>query len=157
MKTKIDYNSNVNQDIKGQFIQREVYTSFSYEMDNILKASMQISNSDLPSWEDIENLYSLPEECYNCGEKLDNIEDDICPKCNEYIDSEMAEIYEWWIVSEYLYNKLKEKGYCVLEWGNNYYYGRCCTGQAILLDYNISLICEDMEILQGQKYSWERK
>ena len=158
MQTKIDYNSNVNQDIKGQFVQREVYTCFSYEMDSILKVSYEIK-SDLPTWEDIENLYTFPEYCGNCGEELeeDNIEDEECPHCQEYIENEMKEIYEWWIVSEFLYRKLKEKGYCVLEWGNNYYWGRCCTGQAILLDYIISKICEEMEILEGQKYSWERK
>jgi len=154
---KIDYNSNVNQDIKGQFVNREVYTCFSYEMDNILNASMQLSKTDLPTWEDIENFYTRPEECYSCGQDISNIEDDTCPNCNEYIDMEMQEIFEWWIISEFLYNKLRKKGYCVLDWGNNYYWGRCCTGQAILLDTSISYICEEMEILEGQKYSWERK
>jgi len=67
------------------------------------------------------------------------------------------EIFEWWIISEFLYRKLKEKGEPVLEWGNNYYWGRTTTGQAILLDRVISEICFDMGILEGQKYSWAEK
>jgi len=58
---------------------------------------------------------------------------------------------EWWIVTDYLHRKLSEKGQPVLEWGNNCYWGRCGSGQAILLDYVISEICYDMEILEGQK------
>ena len=66
------------------------------------------------------------------------------------------EIFEWWIITEYFYRKLKEKGYPVLEFGNNCYWGRCCTGQAILLDCVISDICKELEILEGQKYDWSK-
>lgn len=92
---------------------------------------------------------------------LDSVSDDelviLCREFDIDIDEEenaYQEIFEWWIVSEYLYRKLKELGRPVLEWGNNYYWGRCTTGQAILLDWVISKICMDMEILEGQKYSW---
>jgi len=161
-KQKMDYNSSVNQDIKGQFVQREVYTCFSYEMDSILKMSYEVSNNDLPTWEDIENAYEpCCPDCENTDleTKLGYYYCSYCKKAyNENdLDSRPQEIFEWWIISEYLYRKLKGRGYCVLEWGNNYYWGRCTTGQAILLDYVISSICEEMEILEGQKYSWERK
>ena len=68
--------------------------------------------------------------------------------------SEPQEIFEWWIVTGFFYGKLKAKGHPVLEWGNNYYWGRCTTGQAIMMDGVISEICAEMEILDGQKYSW---
>lgn len=165
MKTKIDYNSANNQHIKGQFVQREVYTCFSYEMDSILKMSCEGSNNDLPTYEDIENSYMYV--CPECGEELPEEnelkegkeKEHVCSHCEKEFneaDTECQEIFEWWIISKHLYKKLKEKGYCVLEWGNNYYWGRCTTGQAILLDYVISLICEEMEILEGQKYSWSK-
>ena len=197
METKIDYNSSVNQDIKGQFVGREVYTCFSYEMDSILKMSYETSNNDLPTWEDIENYYYFDDEnvvykimeefSYNENEFIEyannpdtynrrvKTKEDFKVFLNSLNDEELEEladtfniniederstpheIFEYWIVSEFLYRKLKEKGYPVLQWGNNYYWGRCCTGQAILLDYVISKICEGMEILEGQKFSWARK
>lgn len=156
-KQKIDYDSIENQEIKRKFVQREVYTCFSYEMDNILNIPYcdGRNGQDLPTFEDIENLYEY--KCPECGEGY-QIEEQAKECCNseEEIENEPQEIYEWWIVSEFLYRKLKEKGYPVLEWGNNYYWGRCTTGQAILLDWVISQICEEMEILQGQKYDWSK-
>lgn len=170
-----DHNSNVNQKIKGDFVAREVKACFSYEMEAILKASINMeqigSNKDLPDYEDIENLYGY--KCPSCGEcfnpdnnvvALDDRKTSVffCPSCNKEFESqddleqEPQEVFEWWIVTEYLYNKLKEKGEPVLEWGNNYYWGRTCSGQAILLDGVISEICSDMEILEGQANDWSK-
>ena len=149
-----DVNSNVNQSIKGKFVGREVYTCFSYEMQAIIEAEQDRQRSrgalsnPLPTWEDVENL------CIDCDE---HYKDHGYESADDMRDSgaDGQEIYEWWIVSSHLYNKLKENGEPVLEWGNNYYWGRTTTGQTILLDGVISRICSDMEILQGQKYSWE--
>ena len=168
MKTKINFNSSINQDIKRQFVQRDVLTCFSYEMDEILK-------EELIKYDDIENLtdYICPAcgEAFNTPEEFQQITDDngrsygenpyICPSCKEEvkendIELQNKEIFEWWIVSSYLYNKLKEKGEVVTEWGNNFYWGRCTTGQGILLDGVISSICYDMEILEGQTFSWAK-
>lgn len=160
MKTKIDYNSVENQRIKGNFVAREVRACFSYEMDAILKASSELGRErgDLPTWDEIENLY-VP-TCLNCGEQYPSCDKCIneCPKCKtNSIESEAQEIFEWWIVSSYLYSKLKEHNEPVIEWGNNCYWGRTCSGQSILLDSVISSICLAMEILDGQKYSWAEK
>ena len=136
-----DYNSNINQRIKGKFIAREVLTCFSYEMDELIKK--QIIN-----WEDVENMYLDSEE---------NYKDAGYESAQEYEDSgeNYQEIFEWWIITDWLCKKLRDKGEPVLEWGNNCYWGRCCTGQAILLDSVISEICSEMEILEGQKYEWK--
>lgn len=188
-----DGNSAVNQGIKGQFVQREVVTCFSYEMDAVLKASTERTD-DLPSFDSIENMYEyrcpdcgegyqmengalwccieVPDKCPHCNEGLPDKEDFLnnhggtCPDCDQVVndlemlsdlDSEPQEVFEWWIVTEYLYDKLKARGCVVLEWGNNYYWGRCCSGQAILLDGVITDICRRMEILAGQRNSWEKK
>ena len=150
-------NSEVNQNIKRKFVDREVMACFSYEMDEILKA-------EIVSYDDIENLYEY--SCPQCGEviKEDGEGDFTCTVDNcdytapdsHMLDQEPQEIFEWWIVTEFLYNKLKDKGEPVLEWGNNYYWGRTTTGQAILLDSVISSICSDMEILEGQKHDWSK-
>ena len=138
-KQKIDYNSAENQRIKSKFVSREVYCCFSYEMEAVLQASMnnpQNKDYPLPTYEDIENLYTY--RCPQCGEERSTIEafraDELskrhlredynyfCDWCNEFFDTEpeleLQEIFEYWIVSEYLYRKLKEKDEPVLEWGN---------------------------------------
>lgn len=164
-KKKIDHNSSINQEIKGKFVTREVKTCFSYEMEAILRAGQE-GQSDkeypLPSYEDIVNLYD--DKCPECGEVLGSTKDQNekgikCPYCKERFDEseqEAKEIYEWWIVTEWLAKKLQDKGEAILDWGNNFYWGRTCTGQAILLDGVISEICEEMEILEGQKYDWSK-
>lgn len=185
-KVKINPNSSENQRIKGKFVSREVYTCFSYEMDEILKLKPEL-------FDDIENLYNynctecgsgyideinakiccldVPEVCPECGEKIGDKKEFIAEfggvcKCGKEIinvdgvddiESEPQEVFEWWIISKWLYEKLKEKGEPVLEWGNNYYWGRTTMGQAILLDWIISDICQDMEILDGQKNSLKGK
>jgi hypothetical protein len=60
------------------------------------------------------------------------------------------EIYEWWLVTSWFEDKLKEKGEVFLELFGETWWGRQCTGQAILLDYVIGRIGEDIEILEGQ-------
>lgn len=157
---KQDYDSITNQKIKSKFVQREVKACFTYEMKAIIKASDH--SKDLPSWDDIENFYE-GDCCPSCGEKLRLTEDHFfCDVCEEEVNSNDVvnnpqEIYEWWIVTSFLYEKLKAQGEPVLEWGNNCYWGRCTTGQSIMLDYVIGRICEDIEILDGQKYSWAEK
>lgn len=171
MENKINYDSVVNQKIKSDFVAREVKACFSYEMDAILKASDGLHVHDLPIYEDIENLYQYV--CPECGYGSTNSgyfdREDCegstteykCPECeHEFKDepeNEPQDILEWWIVTEYLYKQLLDKGEPVLEWGNNYYWGRTCSGQSIMLDSVISYICKDMEILEGQKYSWKTK
>lgn len=44
------------------------------------------------------------------------------------------EIYEWWIVSPWLADKLEEHKYTVLQGLDCVYWGRQCTGQSIILD-----------------------
>lgn len=170
---KSDLNSSTNQEIKGKFVAREVKTCFSYEMEAVLRAGAEgrgLSDTSadypLPNYEDIENLYEY--RCPDCGKGFTTLEELSkdgekpfdCPSCkahfNEEPEQEAQEIYEWWVVSNWLYEKLKAKGHPVLEWGNNYYWGRCTTGQAILLDGVISDICSEMEILEGQKYDWSK-
>jgi hypothetical protein len=72
-------------------------------------------------------------------------------------ESEPQEIYEWWAVSSYLFDKLKANGACVVDAGSCYVWGRTTSGQAILLDGVISDICEGMEILEGQPNDWSKK
>jgi hypothetical protein len=47
--------------------------------------------------------------------------------------------------------KLKRYGEVFVEIFGEIWWGRTCTGQAILLDYVIGRIGEDMDILEGQE------
>lgn len=69
-------------------------------------------------------------------------------------ESEPAEIFEWWAVSSFLFEQLRDNGYCVVDAGSCHIWGRTTTGQAILLDGVITRICAEMEILEGQANSW---
>jgi len=157
---KIDHNNSVNQRIKGDFVAREVKTCFSYEMEAILRAGQEHhkfgDGIDLPNFEDIENLYE--DVCEECGEVRpydDKNGGEHC-ECGGDFESQPQEIFEWWIVTDFLYRKLKALNEPVLAWGNNYYWGRTCTGQAILLDRVIDVICKELEILEGQQYDWSK-
>ena len=90
-------------------------------------------------------------ECPSCGEDVahdaENDCDDEhgfeaweCPYCEKHVDLDNAdtrpqEVYEYWIVSEWLASKLAARG-CVIhrDFFNLPLWGRCATGQAIKLD-----------------------
>lgn len=90
---------------------------------------------------------------------LDNDElQEFCEQFDyEFPESEPVEIFEWWAISGWLYDKLNELGYPVLDAGSCKVWGRTTTGQAILLDGVIGRICANMEILEGQANSWANK
>lgn len=176
----MDYNSIKNQDIKRQFVQREVLACMSSVMDEVFAAGLtdyeNIENywvypeyrgryaafdggSEEQRQEEIDRLQEMIEERENMSEEcavsdeISKLEDEI--QYLERLETQPQEIYEWWLVTDWLYDKLEEIGEPVLEWGSLHIWGRGCSGQAILLDYSISKICEGMEILEGQQYEWK--
>ncbi len=68
---------------------------------------------------------------------------------------EMQEIFEWIHVSNWLHDRLREKGHPVWNDGKVYVWGRTTTGQAVFFDDVITEICNDMEILEDQKNEWK--
>jgi hypothetical protein len=175
---KIDHNSSTNQRIKEKFVGIHVRINVNQLIEFILSATMSHNFKDAPfTFEDIENYYAYPEyygtyarfeggteeqrdaeierleELFEAdGTETDQLQSEI-NDLND-LETEGAEIFEWWAISSYLAEKLKENGYCILSDGNNEYWGRTTSGQAILLDSIISKICSDMEILDGQANSW---
>lgn len=83
-----------------------------------------------------------------------------CMGCGKYVlesdaTEEFNEAYEWWFVSDYLAEKLAEHGEMVIQ-GYHNVWGRGCSGQAILLDWVIGKIAEEMEILEGMENDWSK-
>lgn len=96
-------------------------------------------------WDEVENFY-LP-QCPGCGsfvtvppeEERDEDGAWKCEICKEYLDEDLAEaqpqeILEWWHVTSYLADQLRELREPTLTDGQSHWWGRTCSGQAILLD-----------------------
>lgn len=58
---------------------------------------------------------------------------------------QFVEVLEYWAVSEWLAEKLKENGEAVVEFGLTNVWGRTTSGQAISIDYVIEKIVEQTE------------
>ena len=180
--TKRDYNSIANQHIKGLLVQREVYycqTSVVeellnteenqdtlFELENFWYYRLDLSDGEFTgSYDDLQekieevenkrdNFEALQADgAKDLEDQITALEDDLT-EMNEP-DTEASEIYEWWLVSGYLANRLKAKGEIIWEDYGCTWWGRQATGQAILLDGVISYIAEDMEILEGMPNTWE--
>lgn len=65
--------------------------------------------------------------------------------CDEYrLDPEYGEIYEHWIVTGWLGDRLRSRGHVVEEYLGLTIWGRGCTGQAVCIDNVIEDICKEM-------------
>ena len=139
------------QDELRDFVSREVLKSESMLVDDLLKEGKF-------NYEDIENGSYIA--CSECGgevremtsEEIKEKELDegahICENCDftfgesavDELDTEYKEIFEWWSCTDWLIKKLAEQGEPILHTDYGDYWGRCCTGQAILLDNVIETI-----------------
>ena len=122
------------QERNGKLVTREILACQSGLVSELLEKGIL-------QYEDIENLYET------CKERESNSEYwcEACKNGDYCEDTQPQEIYEWWLVSEWMYNKLREQDEPVLNYGDfNFFWGRCCTGQAIKLDYVIDKICNDL-------------
>jgi hypothetical protein len=175
MKTnKIDYNSNTNQDIKGKFVNREVIYCVSNLVYELAKKADEFPEytedlygafEGIPDYEEAAKNHGWQESEFSgfverhSGE-VSEVETwkELCEEQNIDAYEYAPDIYEHWIVTDFLADKLEDRGEKVLrDFFGMTVWCRPTTGQAILLDHVISEICEDMEILEGQKNDWSRK
>lgn len=172
-------NSRINMKIRGMLVSREVIANVSDMVDGLMGA-------DVEGWNFSEFSNAAYDACPDCagevfpldwekdaeaiaeyneltGDEIDETSVDeymICGYCGKITgcpDHEYREPYEYYIVDESLGRDLRDAGEMVLEryWG--WIWGRCSTGQAVSLDGVVGRICERMEILEGQRYSWENE
>lgn len=111
----------------------------------------------------IENFYFNP--CTECGGEIqsrlfsndfnhDLTEKYQCTNCEqiystdeyEELPTECKEVYEWYIVSDWLLEQLEKNNQPILKTDYQNYWGRTTTGQAISLDYVIEKIYTDNNI-----------
>lgn len=86
-------------------------------------------------------------KCQDCGKILSQEE-------LENLDTAPVEVYEWWAVSRWFGEKLKEQGCVVIDSCGKSYWGREATGQSISLDGCIVNIAKDLQILDGMENEW---
>ena len=53
------------------------------------------------------------------------------------------EVLEWWLVTSWLADRLREQGETVIDELGCHWWGRTSSGQAIYMDHVIEQICED--------------
>ena len=156
-----NWNSSRNQEIKGQFVEREVVACASqlvYELsDN--DAYVDLISEEFystPDWDNMKDnfIWNLDEdeekeicEYFNVEDITEIGEQELCEYAD--VDFEYLEPYEFWIVSLWLGRKLKEYGEIVsFDFMGFTIWGRHSSGQTILLDGVISRICEELEMLE---------
>ena len=83
---------------------------------------------------------SLVEKCFE--QSLFSIED--IENLNDAETDEYQEIFEWWAISNWLADKLKEHKEPILDNDYGTWWGRTCTGQAIKMDAVIEDIAESI-------------
>lgn len=129
-----------------QFVSAEVNTCVTSMVDYVLGKSWEDANAPF-TWDDVSNAYEYV--CPECGETILSSDDDhaACEYCDwtggsDELATELQDIFEWWSVSGWLCERLKEEGCPVIEDQN--LWGRTCTGQSITLDGVIEKIFNDV-------------
>ena len=112
-----------DQEKLKDFINNNIIACQSYLVDEMLK-------KEIFSYDDIVNLCLTDEQLkkYYGYEGKGEIEE------ARYRGEDMQEIFEWWLCDDWMLEKLEERGEPILKTDFGSWWGRTCTGQAILLD-----------------------
>lgn len=123
------------------FVSNEVIMLATQLVEDLLEVSMYgqkpLGGIELDT---IENLY-ITDEATAKAYGYDSLE------AMQEAGEDRREVYEWWIVSRWLYERLRQKGEPVIDSDYGYLWGRTCTGQAILLDAVIEEIYDELQQL----------
>lgn len=142
MRTKITKEEYLNldngivQNITREFIHSHIFRNQSSLISHLQENFVEGFNS-----EDVENEYLTEEEIIKYH--LDEIEldDDSNEITSDMLDDfrydNPKEIFEWYLVSDWFLDRLREINEPIIDNDYGEYWGRCCTGQSIYLDYNM--------------------
>lgn len=173
----MNYNSNKNQSIKNKLVSREVTCNVSLMCTELMQANQLDSSLGFDIYDYLEpyayhnDLELTREDAQEEIDSLNQVQDlkieegFLCPKESSEIEQQIEElenlefdnypeVFEFWAVNPWFAEKLKNKGEVIIEYGYMRIWGRCCTGQAILLDNVISEIASGMQILENQTNDW---
>ena len=137
--TKAEYlklDNGIAQDITREFIRPHIFRNQSHLVTDLMEQETEGFYYD-----DIENQYLTDEEMikYHLHDIEPNGDSEkiTVDMLDDFRLNNPKEIFEWYLVSDWFRDRLEEINEPTID--NNYgeYWGRCCTGQAIYLDYNI--------------------
>ena len=140
--------------IAEKIVRDDIYCNVDSFVRYILQKSYEDDNAPI-SHDDLENetpdFYGmtkkelksiLREECGWSSEDLKGMDrNNLVSACQD--NYETGEVYEYWAISDWLYNKLKDRGQIVID-AYPQIWGRQTTGQAIVLDGVIRSIAKDI-------------
>lgn len=108
--------------------------------------------------EEIDDLQCVINTDEDTIKVVDDPEDtnEVAEACDTEVNEHDSEVFEHWIVTEWLSGKLQKQGEQVIDILGLTVWCRTTTGQGIASDYVIGQIAEDMEILKGQRNDWSR-
>ena len=126
------------QDITREFISRHVYCCQSGLVSHLFEKQVF-------DFEDYVNFYKTDamlkyEYDVTTPEEIEELRDN---------GEDIQEVFEHWVCSEWLTDKLEEQGEPILKTDYESWWGRTATGQAIYLDYNIQEL--------AYKYSYDKR
>lgn len=172
----IDYNSATNQKIKGELVNRDVLMRANITIKTLLESSdtgllddigdLDVLRPEFKNWFwESDAYYNNSDEFKKFDEYTEEEREELTTELENsgrfddeyYSDTDAEGAYEYWFVTEWLADKLKENGETIIDGLDQMVWCRRTTGQAILLDYVISKIAEGMEILEGQANDWSRQ
>ena len=134
-KEYLNLNNRIVQDITQKFIQDHIYRN-----QTALVITLQERDVSGFYFDDIENLYMTDEEILEAHSyhfvKEEEQENFFIERVRDN-GGDMNEIYEWYLVSDWFLDRLREINEPVIDNDYGEYWGRCATGQAICLDHNI--------------------
>jgi len=128
-----------------KFVNREILACQSAMVNEVFKYK-------LFSVDEIENMYRpfdgkllAPEVCVRCNDSFGCLDSETgeCESCFEE-NQQPQEIFEWWLVSQWLGVKLLMNGEPIINNDYGIWWGRCTSGQAISMDYVIQQIHDDL-------------
>ena len=128
-QNKIPFNKvdqSMLQDIAGELVSNNVYACQSMLVHELMEKEILYPDH-------YENLFMSDERIkeyhgVKTDEEVEEIRND---------GSDINEVFEHWLVSDWLLEKLKEQEEPILETDFETWWGRTCSGQAIKLDHNI--------------------
>ncbi|PHN04335.1 hypothetical protein [Flavilitoribacter nigricans] len=153
--TYYGYSKEVHE-LAKTYIERDIYGNASYMVEDFLK-----HNTEAPflaeagfCYDNIENLYAFDLESieYFLSDHLTDEEMEIMleqpfdereAKAEELgYEPDPQEIYEWYLISEWLFYQLRDLEQPVLKTDYGFFWGRTATGQAMIMDGTFQKIAE---------------
>lgn len=137
------------------YLDRDVLCCDSSFVDDLLKAGFEGFDYD-----NVENMYPTPEDWTEetlkewldeHGIEYDADDDEDALKDAVRDNAEAAEVYEWWRVDDWLAGQLKKIGEPVLDNDCGYWWGRTCTGQAMIMDGTLQNVAASFDVSEQPK------